>query len=110
MRGIRWRLAQRCNRHDDCSYSVGAVVFARRVCGIESGQHVRGVNRRVAHCRRNARMTQQLLDGAQIGAGREQMGGETVPQGVRCRSERKAPLPGRGGGQSVGPRLRPLVT
>ena len=49
MPGIRWWLAQRGDRGDDCSYSVGAVVFARRVCGIESGQHVRGVNRRVAH-------------------------------------------------------------
>ena len=35
--------------------------------------------------RRNVRMSEQLLNSAQIPAARQQMGGKTVAEGMRCR-------------------------
>src|SRR5438128_1994820 len=67
---------------------------ARMVVPRSSGTRVRlvvgfhqsaEVDVRVALRRREARMTEQLLDGAQIGARAEQVGREGVPERVRSR-------------------------
>src|SRR5207249_4929277 len=44
-----------------------------------------GLDRSVALCRRQAGMAQEFLNGAQIAAASEEMGGETVAQRVRGR-------------------------
>src|SRR6516162_5150267 len=56
-----------------------------RVSGLVNRQKALGFDRGVALCRRQACVTQQLLDGAQIAAGTEQMGCKAVAESVRGR-------------------------
>ena len=46
-----------------------------------------GVDVRVHLCRRERAVTEQLLDGAQVGAALEQVRGKRVPEAVRMGSE-----------------------
>src|SRR5260370_42606861 len=59
------------------------IYMRARVCGIVNSEEAFRLDRRVALCRRQARVTQQLLNRAQIAAGTKEMGCKAVPQGVR---------------------------
>src|SRR3954447_5285388 len=53
--------------------------------GVVNSKETLGLDRSIALGRRQARMTQQLLNCAQVAAGAEEMGCKAVPQGVRGR-------------------------
>ena len=63
-----------------------------RMGGPVNGAQSRGVDVGVALGRREARMSQQFLDGAQIAAGAQQVGGEGMAQGVRRHTFRQSEL------------------
>src|SRR2546428_10804062 len=69
------------------------------VAWIASGPRVRPViglhemaevDVRVALCRREARVAEELLDGAEVGTGAQQVGGKGVAERVRRRLRRRA--------------------
>src|SRR5215467_9618217 len=69
---------------------LSSLEMGSRVRSIVNRKEARGLDRGVALCSREAGVAQQLLDGAQIAAGSEQVGCKTVAEGVRGRGFRQA--------------------
>src|SRR6185437_14259787 len=74
------RRAREGDRNALCAW-MGAFIDVEQAFGVDRSVNLRGRQRGVA---------EQFLDGAQIAAARQQMGGERMTQGVRRRAVRQA--------------------